>query len=742
MTAVLEDDDQYGTPRRALSRVHTQLSELTRTAAQRFKLLLHRYVPNNSLAGSLDACASSTTGNVPGGPGRLRWGAGLGCAFVLGRASRWPASHWCDLRSLQGCTADHRMAAACNVASPLSTPRNYWCVERVPNARECQQENDGCRTASDKRCDLPRVLQHFRAPGSAAAAARGSVAATANNTGGSSAAMDHVPVWEGLWSCTSVPDPARLEVQRKWMAATFAAIPFVSPPRQAHCPTCRCIVSTLAQTPFLLPPVSTRVRYGLCARVNCVSEHELQIGVDDPMLPGRVVWLLCPPQGGHVAVVGLRGELRCPPASSMCTADVVTGERQALSAMAWTWVTVADCVLAPTLAVALVACVEWACDSIDRRGARRQRRCCRLRCCCQREQPHGEAPIATREHDRTGNPEANPVNEQGPDPANLAPPVQRLQRRGSLAWCCGSFVLDTLPLHNPAVVTDRLVFRRTDPADAGAVYGLARGSIVVGTVGLVGLGFAMASAVEGTGMGGPSAVVVAWFSQLVTAAALGTHVSVFASRHEQASLALLWVVCTHGLMMATVVAWWVDATEPLQLAAVAQVLLPVTAVLWPFEPYGSYDGLAVASFGVSVTAWAEGVAGVMTVLVLRHSPAGPPLIPTAYAMTHWATVGFGVVLSGILDTTGAAMAAMLLSLASAVQALVVQERLDIHWQRVRAITAASSVLSFGAMCVVGRGLAMQGSSGCLALMIMVWAAGLLVTTALLLTVQRLNRAPE
>jgi pentapeptide MXKDX repeat protein len=227
-----------------------------------------------------------------------------------------------------------------------------------------------CTTAS---CPLPPSLRHFTDANVSDAFDRSESVAS---VGGWSSAMDYVPVRVGYWNCQDT-GPTTTSLTRDGEGGDIDnATTLVSSAMdsklfggQSHCPSCRCLVSSLMDvTKLNINP--SFPRYGLCYRTNCFRSDYLQVAIRS-QFTNRIDWYRCPVEGGKLHIPGYTGALHCPPATSFCRLQDVSGVRYPETQLwlEWTfWGLVAG--------LPLVLAASCTADRARRGMSRGLKRCC------------------------------------------------------------------------------------------------------------------------------------------------------------------------------------------------------------------------------------------------------------------------------------------------------------------------------------------------------------------------------
>ncbi|KAK3269811.1 hypothetical protein CYMTET_21763 [Cymbomonas tetramitiformis] len=292
---------------------------------------LHYQPLNFLLTSSAEGPVDGYTPPPEQSPGMLRWGRGEGCSFLQGRAEGWSSVAFkVDSREVKrytcaegdqdpkrfGCSYDNRMSAVCVISE-------YDTDHPADPERTCVQDPDGGHsTCIANRMPGGQIPKEFDALGD-------------TSRGGFNSAMDYVPVRVGYWSCLDKQIHNKESAMRtEWGTAlnfgskfSPAALDATKFGGQAHCPECRCFLSSLMDAATANP---TFPEYGLCYPSNCVKSDLLQVGIQK--LEG-VYWYRCPKEGGKMYIPRLTGSILCPPAKEFCKYENITGK---LPPLHWT----------------------------------------------------------------------------------------------------------------------------------------------------------------------------------------------------------------------------------------------------------------------------------------------------------------------------------------------------------------------------------------------------------------------
>ena len=180
-------------------------------------------------------------------PGALRWGKGEGCAFVFGSVAQWGDQarplgegyqrYTCDgnPETMYGCTADNKMSAVCSVET--FRPDNP-AMRGASGKRSCNIDpftrQETCVASDRGAAYLPSAFGYFGDP----------------SKGSFGAAMDFVPFRAGYWNCQEKQMKADNDMGEgrtgfglnRLAGDTEANMKLFG--GQAHCPECRCFISS------------------------------------------------------------------------------------------------------------------------------------------------------------------------------------------------------------------------------------------------------------------------------------------------------------------------------------------------------------------------------------------------------------------------------------------------------------------------------------------------------------------
>lgn len=264
----------------------------------------------------------------PLAPGAPRWGYKGGCSFLEGNprsVAPWTTQLTCAVNNDYGCTNDNRMSAVCVVKS------TWTSVDAAPNCGVYSGNTATCTSvAGDVAGKIPSWARPY-ATDAAAVAASGEATATAASTGGYNDALDWLPIQTG-WSNCAFSAPASNVTQSSSYVSTLSSLAsqFTSGSAdmtkmggQSHCPTCRCMKSSLMEMSRLAVDLKFP-RYGLCYRTNCARSDYLQIAVLGQW-GAKPYWYRCPKAGGKLYIPGFTGSLQCPPSEQFCAMESVSG---------------------------------------------------------------------------------------------------------------------------------------------------------------------------------------------------------------------------------------------------------------------------------------------------------------------------------------------------------------------------------------------------------------------------------
>jgi len=283
-------------------------------------------------------------------PGALRWGKGEGCAFVFGSVAQWGDQarplgegyqrYTCDgnPETMYGCTADNKMSAVCSVET--FGPDNP-AMRGASGKRSCNIDpftrQETCVASDRGAAYLPSAFDYFGDP----------------SKGSFGAAMDFVPFRAGYWNCQEKQMKADNDMGEgrtgfglnRLAGDTEANMKLFG--GQAHCPECRCFISSLSEytrisTDDWLP------KYGLCYPSNCYREDRLQFAL---VKSTGTHWYRCPPEGGSVYVPGYLGAFYCPPAREFCQFEAISGFKNPETSILLEWIFIGIVVAIPVLFV-------------------------------------------------------------------------------------------------------------------------------------------------------------------------------------------------------------------------------------------------------------------------------------------------------------------------------------------------------------------------------------------------------